>query len=216
MDDNEVRRRCNHGLTRLTEQDRAELPPPGRGGSLGYPVWNHRVEIARAQTGLETTAHRISISRWNNKLALRSVLTTEDAAIAAAIAAAAAAGEETSTMTRTGKLHPHLLLIQMVVLHEPYYKTYSLLLLLEESFPPQEVEEPKPKPKQKQKQKPKQKPKQRQYWKVSLESPSWWRHPVGTTSHRPCWHHHPYLHRCHDGCSCWIPPCCFFFLIWVR
>ena len=70
MDDNEVRCRRNHGLTRLIEQDRAELPHPGRGGSLGYPVWNRRIEITRAQTGLETTAHRISISRWIDRLTL--------------------------------------------------------------------------------------------------------------------------------------------------
>ena len=68
MDDNEVRRRRNHGLTRLTEQDRAELPHPSRGGSLEYPVWNCCVEIARAQAGLETSAHRISISRWTERL----------------------------------------------------------------------------------------------------------------------------------------------------
>ena len=68
MDDDEVRRRRNHGLTRLTEQDRAELPGPGMGRSWGYPVWNHRIEMARAQAGLETTAHRINISRWTDRL----------------------------------------------------------------------------------------------------------------------------------------------------
>ena len=58
-----VRRRRNHGLTRLTEQDRAEIPHAGRGGSRGYPVGNRRIEIARPQAGLETTAHEISLSK---------------------------------------------------------------------------------------------------------------------------------------------------------
>jgi len=65
MDDDEVRRRQGHGLTRLTQLDRAELPHPGAGGTRGYPVWTRVIEIARAQAGLDPmVASQRSISRW--------------------------------------------------------------------------------------------------------------------------------------------------------
>ena len=65
MDDDEVRRRQGHGLTRLTEQDRAELSHPGAGETCGYPVWTRENEIARAQAGLDPIAFsRRIINQW--------------------------------------------------------------------------------------------------------------------------------------------------------
>jgi len=52
-DDEEVRRRQNHGLTRLTRQTRELLLHLGGGGPRGYPYWVRDIEIVRAQAGLE-------------------------------------------------------------------------------------------------------------------------------------------------------------------
>mmetsp|Transcript_40189 Transcript_40189/g.45908 ORF Transcript_40189/g.45908 Transcript_40189/m.45908 type:complete len:127 (-) Transcript_40189:787-1167(-) len=64
-DDEEVRRRQNHGLTRLTRQTRELLLHPGGGEPRGYPCWVRDIEIVRAQAGLEPmVASRRSIDRW--------------------------------------------------------------------------------------------------------------------------------------------------------
>jgi len=52
-DDEEVRRRQKHGLTRLTIQGGELLLHPGGGGPQGYPCWVRDIEIARVQGGLE-------------------------------------------------------------------------------------------------------------------------------------------------------------------
>ena len=64
-DDEEVRRRQNHGLTRLTRQTRELLRHPGGGGPCWDPCLVRDIEIARVQAGLEPmVASRRSIDRW--------------------------------------------------------------------------------------------------------------------------------------------------------
>ena len=58
--------RASAGLSRLTQQRRAELPHPGKGGSRGYPVFVREMELQRKEDGLPPAiASRWSISRWS-------------------------------------------------------------------------------------------------------------------------------------------------------
>jgi hypothetical protein len=59
-----VKARAELGFSWQLEQPWKVLPHPSHGGSSGFPVWYHELQLERFKSGEEINVSQISIYRW--------------------------------------------------------------------------------------------------------------------------------------------------------